>query len=100
MTKTAASFSVTPAQAITELSNKGSICLWLLLDEMKLSSSQPELLLYQSCFKCFFVKCYMACGDKKYLLTNFVNTKRIVMICSTILRETQKYLNKNISYLF
>lgn len=53
LTKTAASFLVSPAQTITQLSSKGSISLRLLLDELKLYSSQTELLLHQSCFKCF-----------------------------------------------
>lgn len=52
MTKTAASSLVTQAQV--ELGSKGSICLLLLLDEIKLSGSQPELLLHQSSFKCFY----------------------------------------------
>lgn len=52
MTKTAASSLVTQAQV--EPGSKGSICLLLLLDEIKLSGSQPELLLHQSSFKCFY----------------------------------------------
>lgn len=41
----------------------------------------------------------MVCGAKSILLLILL-VIQIVVMCSTILRETQKYLKKNLYYLF